>query len=90
MKKLLCVALIVGVSPSFAYILKDAKNISGTQTMIATCQNFDNSSSDVICMVKRKEMSAGQWGPWIITGKKGTFKTFEAALSECCASNSKK
>ncbi len=92
-KMLLITAFAFATTASHAYVIKQAKTDGEcpdkTQTAIVQCQNFDDTKSTEVCVVKRKVkvQKNGQcegWKAWTIVGKGGAFKKWEDAAEQCC------
>ncbi|MHA1540989.1 MAG: hypothetical protein ACTSXL_01600 [Alphaproteobacteria bacterium] len=79
---------ILGFSlSSNAFVIKEKQKKDGgnKQLVIGICEKLNNTKSKEICVTERMKKKDGAWKLWGIKGKKkGSFKKYTEALSECC------
>ncbi len=72
---------------SNAFIIKEKqkRNNGNKQLVIGICEKLNNTKSKEICIAERVKKKDGAWKLWGIKGKKkGSFKKYTEAISECC------
>ncbi len=79
---ILCLSLSLN---AFVIKEKQKKDSGNKQLVIGICQKLNNTKSKEICIAERVKKKDGSWKLWGIKGKKkGSFKKYTEALSECC------